>query len=57
MAPLGITKFSTKLGAVPVIVADAGTSGSAVSTVPILNVGVNPSAPVAPVAPVGPAIP
>ena len=54
VAPLGIVKFKTKFGDVPVIVAAACVSGLPVVTVPIVIVGETPVAPVGPVGPVTP---
>ena len=54
VAPRGIVRLSIKLGAVPTISSATSVSGSPVVTVPIANVGVNPSSPVGPVTPVGP---
>ena len=49
VGPCGIVKFNTKFGAVPVIEAEASVPGAPVVTVPIVKVGVSPSAPAGPV--------
>ena len=57
VGPCGIVKLSTKFGAVPVMVASASVPGAPVVTVPIVKVGVSPSAPAGPVGPVAPSKP